>query len=53
MHAFAESPIGYYYLGYMLLVLAVTIGLMLARRRELKGEGELGDLLVAGVCLSW
>ncbi len=45
VHAFAESPIGYYYLGYMLLVLAATIGLMLARRRELEGEGQLGDLL--------
>ena len=45
VHAFAESPIGYYYLGYMLLVLAATIGLMLARRRELQGEGQLGDLL--------
>jgi cytochrome c-type biogenesis protein CcmF len=45
VHAFAQSPIGYYYLGYMLLVLAVTVGLVLARRQELKGEGELGDLL--------
>jgi cytochrome c-type biogenesis protein CcmF len=45
VHAFAKSPIGYWYLGYMLLTLAVTIGLMLARREELQGEGELGDLL--------
>jgi cytochrome c-type biogenesis protein CcmF len=45
VHAFAQSPIGYYYLGYMLLVLAVTIGLMLARRKDLQGEGQLGDLL--------
>jgi cytochrome c-type biogenesis protein CcmF len=45
VHAFAQSPIGYYYLGYMLLFLAATIGLMLGRRRELQGEGELGDLL--------
>ncbi len=45
VHAFAKSPIGYYYLGYMLLVLAVTIGLTLARREELTGEGQLGDLL--------
>ncbi len=45
VHAFAQSPIGYYYLGYMLLVLAATIGLMLARRKELQGEGQLGDLL--------
>ncbi len=45
VHAFAQSPIGYYYLAYMLVVLAVTIGLMLARRAELRGAGELGDLL--------
>ena len=45
VHAFAESPIGYYYLGYMLVVLAVAVGLLLARTRELKGAGQLGDLL--------
>jgi len=45
VHAFAESPIGWYYLGYIGLVLAVTVGLALARREELKGEGQLGDLL--------
>jgi cytochrome c-type biogenesis protein CcmF len=45
VHAFAQSPIGYYYLGYMLLVLAATVGLMLARRKDLQGEGQLGDLL--------
>ncbi len=45
VHAFAESPIGWYYLGFMLLCLAVTIGLMLARQRELKSRGQLGDLL--------
>ncbi|MBN1659244.1 MAG: heme lyase CcmF/NrfE family subunit [Anaerolineae bacterium] len=45
VHAFAQSPIGYYYLGYMLVVLVATVGLMLARRREMEGEGQLGDLL--------
>lgn len=45
VHAFAQSPIGYYYLVYMLLVLAATIGLVLARRQELQGAGQLGDLL--------
>ncbi|MFC2031012.1 heme lyase CcmF/NrfE family subunit [Chloroflexota bacterium] len=45
VHAFAESPIGYYYLAYMLLTLSVTVGLVLARRKELQGTGELGDLL--------
>jgi cytochrome c-type biogenesis protein CcmF len=44
VHAFAKSPIGYYYLGFMLLVLAGTAGLVLARNRELEGSGELGDL---------
>lgn len=45
VHAFAQSPIGYYYLVYMATVLAATVGLMLARSRELQGAGELGDLL--------
>ena len=45
VHAFAQSPIGYYYLVYMAAVLASTVGLMLARSRELQGAGELGDLL--------
>ena len=45
VHAFAESPIGWYYLGYIGLILALGIGLMLARRKELQGTGELGDLL--------
>ena len=45
VHAFAESPIGYYYLGFMGLILAMVVGLMLARTRELKGSGQLGDLL--------
>jgi len=45
VHAFAQSPIGYYYLSYMLVVLVATMGLMLARRRELQGAGQVGDLL--------
>lgn len=45
VHAFAQSPIGYYYLGFMGLILAVVVGLMLARTRELKGSGQLGDLV--------
>jgi cytochrome c-type biogenesis protein CcmF len=45
VHAFAQSPIGWYYLGYIVLMLAITVGLVLARTRELKGTGELGDLL--------
>jgi cytochrome c-type biogenesis protein CcmF len=45
VHAFAQSPIGWYYLGYMLLSVVVVIGLTLARQRELTGEGQLGDLL--------
>ncbi len=49
VHAFAESPIGYYYLGFMGLTLAVAVGLMLARTRELKGSGQLGDLFPASL----
>ena len=45
VHAFAQSPIGYYYLGFMGLILAVAVGLMLARTRELRGSGQLGDLV--------
>ena len=45
VHAFAQSPIGYWYLGYMLVMLVGTVGLMLARTRELQGAGQLGDLL--------
>jgi cytochrome c-type biogenesis protein CcmF len=45
VHAFAQSPIGYYYLAYMLTVLVATVGLMLGRSRELRGSGQLGDLL--------
>jgi cytochrome c-type biogenesis protein CcmF len=44
VHAFAKSPIGYYYLAYISALLALTIGLALARTRELRGSGELGDL---------
>jgi cytochrome c-type biogenesis protein CcmF len=44
VHAFAESPIGWYYLGYIGLVLAVVVGLVVARRRDLEGSGQLGDL---------
>ncbi len=44
VHAFAQSAIGYYYLGYILSLLAVTFGLVFARSRKLKGAGTLGDL---------
>ncbi len=45
VHAFAQSSIGWWYLSYIGLVLAVTIGMMSTRARELKGEGDLGNLL--------
>lgn len=45
VHAFAESPIGWYYLGFIGLALAGTLGLALARRAELQGSGQLGELL--------
>lgn len=44
VHAFAQSPIGYYYLAFIGLLLAATVGLVLARGRELRGSGQLGDL---------
>ncbi len=45
VHAFAESAIGYYYLAYMLVTLALVIGLAFARKRQLADRGELGELL--------
>ncbi len=45
VHAFSESAIGWYYLGYIGLTLALTVGLVLSRSNELRGEGEVGDLL--------
>ncbi|MGQ9599761.1 MAG: heme lyase CcmF/NrfE family subunit [Anaerolineae bacterium] len=45
VHAFAKSPIGYAYLAFILVTMAVTVGLMVARSRALRGQGELGDLL--------
>ncbi len=45
VHAFAKSPIGYAYLAFILVTLAVTVALMVARSRALRGNGELGDLL--------
>ena len=38
VHAFAESPIGYYYLVFIVVMLVGTIALMIVRRRELRGE---------------
>lgn len=45
VHAFAKSPIGWWYLGYIGLVLAVTVGVMSARTQELKGKGKPANLL--------
>jgi len=45
VHAFAESPIGWWYLAYIGLVLAATVGLLRARTQELRGEGEVDNLL--------
>ena len=41
VHAFGQSTIGYYYLGFIVASLALTLGLMYRRRGQLQGEHEL------------
>lgn len=41
VHAFGQSAIGYYYLAFIVASLALTLGLMYQRRRQLQGEHEL------------
>ena len=45
VHAFGESVIGYYFLAFLAIVLALSFGLTLYRRRELASKGELKSLL--------
>jgi cytochrome c-type biogenesis protein CcmF len=45
VHAFGESAIGYYFLAFLGLVLAISSALILYRRRELASKGELESLL--------
>ncbi|MGA9348142.1 MAG: heme lyase CcmF/NrfE family subunit [Anaerolineae bacterium] len=45
VHAFGESVIGYYFLAFLAIVLALSFALTLYRRRELASKGELKSLL--------
>ena len=45
VHAFGLSVVGYYFLVFLAIVLAVSFGLTFYRRRELVSEGELKSLL--------
>ena len=45
VHAFGESVIGYYFLAFLVIVLAVSFGLTFYRRRELASEREMKSLL--------
>jgi len=41
VHAFGQSAIGYYYLAFIIASLALTLGLIYRRRRQLQAEHEL------------
>jgi cytochrome c-type biogenesis protein CcmF len=45
VHAFGLSVVGYYFLVFLALALAIPLALILYRRRELASEGELKSLL--------
>ena len=45
VHAFGQSVIGYYFLAFLAIILAVSLGLIYYRRRELASQGELKSLL--------
>jgi cytochrome c-type biogenesis protein CcmF len=45
VHAFGLSVVGYYFLAFLAIVLAVSFALTLYRRRELASEGKLKSLL--------
>ncbi len=45
VHAFGQSVIGYYFLAFLVVVLAVSLGLTFYRRRELAGKMEMKSLL--------
>jgi cytochrome c-type biogenesis protein CcmF len=44
VHAFGTSTLGYYYLGFIIVSLALTLGLMYRRRGQLQGEHELDSI---------
>ena len=45
VHAFEESPIGYYFIAFILLCLLVFVALLRLRRRKLREEHDLRVLL--------
>ena len=45
VHAFGQSVIGYYFLAFLVVVLAVSLGLTFYRRRELSSERGMKALL--------
>jgi len=45
VHAFSRSHVGYYFLGFIAAWLALVIGLVLSRHRELAGKQDLRNLL--------
>jgi cytochrome c-type biogenesis protein CcmF len=44
VHAFGEGPIGVYFLGFIAVVLVVSLALLAGRSAELRGEGHLDNM---------
>jgi len=45
VHAFQRSPLGYYFLAFLFVVLAVTVALAIWRRKELESKREMESFL--------
>ncbi len=45
VHAFAESPIGLYFIGFLVLMGILSLCLLVARRQYLRSEAELDSLV--------
>ena len=45
VHAFGRSPLGYYFLAFLAVVVAVTTALVIWRREELKSKHEMESFL--------
>ncbi|HEX5727450.1 MAG TPA: heme lyase CcmF/NrfE family subunit [Longimicrobiaceae bacterium] len=44
VHAFAEGPIGYYFLGFIAVVLVASLALLAGRSPQLKSDGRLDSV---------
>ncbi|MEW6188827.1 MAG: cytochrome c-type biogenesis CcmF C-terminal domain-containing protein [Actinomycetota bacterium] len=44
VHAFGVSPVGPYFLGFMILALLISFGLLIYTYKDFKGEGEVSLL---------